>query len=348
MSISIEEFDFDLPEELIADEPFEKRDECRLLIVDRKSKTIQEGIFKEVLNYLQPSDLVVFNNSKVIKARIICKNLRTNKQHEVLFSRFIGQNRFEALVKNSRRVKENDVLECRDYRFRLVKKEGLISIFECETMLSISDIDKVGEIPLPPYIEKKRLRQNKPRVKKEDEIFYQTVFSQREGSIAAPTAGLHFTEKLIDKMIAKGIKTGFITLHVGLGTFEPIRVEDISKFRLKEEYVEVSEDIVKEIIQTKKSGKSVVAVGTTVVRSLESAALSGELKKFYGYSDLFIYPGFNFRVVDKLITNFHLPKSSLLLLVSAFAGKDLIMEAYNYAINKKFRFYSYGDAMLIL
>lgn len=348
--MDIKEFDFELPEELIAHTPVEKRDECRLLVLRRKERTFEERIFKEVIEYLVPGDVLVLNNSRVVKSRIFPILERSGKHFEMLITGFISDREFVALVKNLRRLRVGDVLRLDRYEFRFVKLEKGMGVFETNIPFSYKDLDLIGEIPLPPYIEKKREKLMMPRVMDIDEIFYQTVYSSVAGSIASPTAGLHFTEELLKKIEEKGVLIRYITLHVGLGTFEPVRTEKVEDFKLKGEYMEVSKEVINDILLSKQRGNKVIAVGTTVVRALETVFRDVEknIEGFSGITDIFIYPGFEFKVVDAMITNFHLPKSSLILLVSAFAGKDLIMDAYRYAIDRKFRFYSYGDAMFII
>lgn len=348
--MDIKEFDFELPEELIAHTPLDKRDECRLLVLKRKEKTFEERIFKEVIEYLVPGDVLVLNNSKVVKSRIFPVLERTGKQFEFLVTNFLNDRKFVALVRNLRRLKVGDVLKLGKHEFKFVGIEDGLGVFETKEPFTQKDLEEVGEIPLPPYIEKKREKLMMPRVMDIDEIYYQTVYSSVAGSIASPTAGLHFTEELLTKIEEKGILVRYVTLHVGLGTFEPVRTEKVEDFKLKGEYMEVSKGVVDDILAAKQRGNKVIAVGTTVVRALETVFKDVEKNRngFSGITELFIYPGFEFRVVDALITNFHLPRSSLILLVAAFAGKDFIMEAYKYAIEKKFRFYSYGDAMLII
>lgn len=348
--MDIKEFDFELPEELIAYKPLKDRDKCRLLVVNRRTSSFEERIFYEVTEYLNAGDILVLNNSKVIKARLIAKCKRTNKYHEILVVKFLDEHNFQALVKGLGKLKVGDVLEVGEFEFTLIDISEGLGILRSNLRFSVEELDRVGEIPLPPYIEKRRQKLNLPRVSEEDEVFYQTVYSSVYGSIASPTAGLHFTNELLSSLEKKGVLIRYITLHVGLGTFEPVRTEKVEEFKLKSEYMEVSASLIEEILHAKEKGKKVVAVGTTVVRALETVFqdIHRNRKGYKGETDIFIYPGFEFKVVDSLITNFHLPKSSLILLVSAFAGKDLIINAYKYAIDRKFRFYSYGDAMLII
>lgn len=348
--INIDEFDFELPEELIAHTPLQERDKCRLLVVDRKNQSFQERIFIDVVNYLNKGDILILNNSKVVKSRIFARCERTQKEHEMLITNFSKENEFLALVKNLRRLKIGDVLTIKNFRFIFRGMEEGLGIFESDKQFSVKDLEEIGEIPLPPYIEKKREKLHLPRVMEIDEIFYQTVYSSVYGSIASPTAGLHFTNELLEEIRNKGVVVEYITLHVGLGTFEPVRTQNVEEFRLKGEYMEVSKEVIEKVLMAKERGNKVVAVGTTVVRALETvfSDINKNRNGFRGITEIFIYPGFKFNVVDSIITNFHLPKSSLILLVSAFGGKDLVMKAYDYAIKNKFRFYSYGDAMMII
>ncbi|MCS7299571.1 MAG: tRNA preQ1(34) S-adenosylmethionine ribosyltransferase-isomerase QueA [Spirochaetia bacterium] len=348
--MDINEFDFELPEELIAYEPLEERDKCRLLVVNRKTSSFEERVFYEIIQYFSSGDVLVLNNSKVIKARLMTKHQRTGREHEVLVANFQDEYNFQAIVKGLSKLKVGDVLEVGEFKFTLVGTSEGLGIFRSNLKFTIEELNKLGEIPLPPYIEKRRRKLNLPRVSEEDDVFYQTVYSSVYGSIASPTAGLHFTKELLDTIQKEGILVRYITLHVGPGTFEPVRTKKIEDFKLKSEYMEVSASLIEEILQAKERGKKVIAVGTTVVRALETVFrdINRNRKGFKGETDIFIYPGFEFKVVDSLITNFHLPKSSLILLVSAFAGKDLIINAYRYAVDRRFRFYSYGDAMLII
>ncbi|MEN2997601.1 MAG: tRNA preQ1(34) S-adenosylmethionine ribosyltransferase-isomerase QueA [Brevinematia bacterium] len=343
-------YDFDLPEELIAHTPLPERDRCRLLVVDRLSHSFYEKTFRDIVDYLERGDVLVLNNSKVVKSRIYAKCERTQKEHEMLITNFLKTKEFLALVRKIKRLRVGDILTIRNFKFTFKGVENGLGLFESDKPFSVNDLEEIGEIPLPPYIEKKREKLNLPRVTEADNVFYQTVYSSVAGSIASPTAGLHFTEELLKEIERKGVLIRYVTLHIGLGTFEPIRTKNIEEFRLKGEYMEIEKEVIDDIIECKKRGNKIVAVGTTVVRALETTFLdiSKNRNGFKGITELFIYPGFKFNVVDNLITNFHLPKSSLILLVSAFAGKDLIMKAYSYAIEKKFRFYSYGDAMLIV
>jgi S-adenosylmethionine:tRNA ribosyltransferase-isomerase len=336
--MKISEFDYNLPKELIAKYPVEPRDKCRLMVLDRKEKTIKHKIFKDIIDFLEEGDTVVLNDTKVIPARLKGKK-ETGAKIEIFLLRPFSENQWEVLIKNIKRLKEGQkVIFGKDFKAKLLEKydEG-----KAKVELIGDDVNKLikkyGHIPLPPYIERED--------EEKDKDYYQTVFARKEGAVASPTAGLHFTPELLEKIKEKGINIVYITLHVGLGTFRPVSVENIKEHKMHEEFYQIPENTIKVIEKTKKDGKSVVAVGTTVVRTLETYA---KTKKLEGFSDIFIYPPFKFEVVDKLITNFHLPKSTLLLLVSAFADKDFILKAYEEAVEKKYRFFSYGDAMLII
>ncbi|MGC8766944.1 MAG: tRNA preQ1(34) S-adenosylmethionine ribosyltransferase-isomerase QueA [Brevinematia bacterium] len=346
--MNIEEFDFYLPDDLIAHEPIKERDKCRLLVVNREDGTFNEEIFRNIVDYLNEGDVLVLNNSKVIKSRIYPYCRRNKKNFEVLVTNFLDENTFTALVKNIRRLRVGDILELGNFEFSFQGILDGLGIFKSNKKFTTKELNEIGQIPLPPYIERKREKIGLPKVNEEDEVFYQTVYSSIYGSIASPTAGLHFTEELLEEVSRKGVIIKYITLHVGLGTFEPVRTQNVEEFKLKGEYMEVNQDVVDSIFGAKKRGNKVVAVGTTVVRALETVFSQNEVKEYKGITDIFIYPGYQFKVVNAIVTNFHLPKSSLILLVAAFAGKDLIMKAYNFAIDKRFRFYSYGDAMLIV
>ncbi len=335
----LSEYYYYLPQELIAKYPTEPRDQCRLMVLNRKDKTIEHRIFKDIENYLQKDDLLVLNDTKVIPARLIGKK-ETGANIEIfLLNPTEKENTWEVLIRNLKRLKEgNKIIIAEDFVARLIEKgkDGK-GVVEFLTDNIKEKIEKYGQIPLPPYIER-------PPEEK-DKHMYQTVFAKKEGAVAAPTAGLHFTDQLLDRLKQKGIKIAYITLHVGIGTFKPITTEDITKHKMHEEFYQIPEETIKLIEDTRKKGKNIVAVGTTVVRTLETYARN---KKPEGFSDLYIYPPFEFKLVDRLITNFHLPKSSLLLLVSAFAGKDFVLKAYNEAVKQKYRFFSYGDAMFII
>ncbi len=338
-------FDYDLPEELIAQYPLEKRDESRLMVLNRQTKSIQHSKFLELHSFLESGDLLVLNNTKVIPARLIGRKERSGGKVEILLISPKGEGLWEALVKHSSRMSIGTkvIFGKGEYIARIMDKtesQGRLIQFENEN--EVKDLlNKYGKPPLPPYVKRETDEEDKKR--------YQTIYAKYNGAIAAPTAGLHFTESVFNKLKSKGIEIVEITLHVGLGTFQPVKVENIEEHEIHSEYLTVNPDTAQRINQTKAEGGKIVAVGTTSVRALESASdENGIIKPYSGFTNIFIYPGYKFRIVDKLITNFHLPKSTLIMLVSAFAGRDFIMSAYNEAIKERYRFYSYGDAMLII
>ncbi len=331
-----EDFDYELPEELIAKYPAQPRHSARLMVLDRKDQSIRHDIFWNLPLHLKEGDLLVFNNSKVLPARLYGTK-PTGGRVEVLLTDFISKEEWYALiggkgireglkitVAHDLQVEVLEHLEGGRFRVRLLSEDP------------IKALDKYGKIPIPPYLR----REEEPL----DRVYYQTVFAQVEGSVAAPTASLHFSEELLQRLEEFGIKKTFITLHVSYGTFKPVKVSEVELHRVEPEYVKVSEDTIRLIKETKERGNKVVAVGTTVVRALETAGF----EPFEGWTDLYIYPGYSFKVVDALITNFHLPKSSLLFLVCAFGGREFILQAYKEAVKEGYRFYSYGDGMLIV
>ncbi len=340
MSLKTSDFYYDLPKELIAQHPLEDRSSSRLLIANRYDKNLKEDIFKNIINYLNKGDVLVINNTKVIPARIHGHRKDKEENIEILLLTRKGDI-WECLVKPGKKVKigteiifsdklKAEVIDISEDGNRFIKfiYEG---IFE-------EILDQLGEMPLPPYIKEKL----------DDQTRYNTVYSKIEGSAAAPTAGLHFTKELLEQIKNKGVKIALITLHVGLGTFRPVKVEDVEKHHMHSEYYMVSEESASIINDAKKNGNKIIAVGTTSMRTLESVAdKNGMLKETRGWTDIFIYPGYEFKCVDSLITNFHLPESTLLMLVSAFSSKDIIFNAYEYAIKNKFRFFSFGDAMFL-
>ena len=353
--MKLSDFDYNLPEELIAQYPADKRDESRLLVLDRKSGKIEHTVFKDIINYLSPSDLLVLNDTLVFPARLIGRKKKTGGKVEVFLLREISQNRWEIIPHSAfRNPNSVDVvfgdgeLEC-----RIFEREA---IFECNGDI-YKMLEKYGKVPLPPYIK----REANPSLDCER---YQTVYAEKRGAVAAPTAGLHFTKELLSDIKKNGVETAKVTLHVGYGTFKPVKTENIKDHKIAPEYYEITESEADKINNAVKSGKRIVAVGTTTVRTLESVVKqchSDPGHKFYvageeslifkdqsGYTDLFVYNGFNFKITNTLLTNFHLPKSTLLMLVCAFAGRDMVLYAYNEAIKEGYRFYSYGDAMLII
>lgn len=336
------DFYYDLPKELIAQTPLEPRDSSRLLVLDREKQTLEHKHFYDIIDYLNEGDLLVANDSRVLPARIYGIKDETGAKVEFLLLKQVANNRWETLCKPGKKARVGTKFSFGNGILRAtvvdVKDDGnRIVDFDCEENF-FTTLDKIGQMPLPPYI----------TAELKDKERYQTVYSHELGSAAAPTAGLHFTTELMDRIKAKGIKIAYVTLHVGLGTFRPVKVDDVTKHKMHSEHYEVPEETAKLINETKKNGGRVIAVGTTSCRTLESvAAMYGEIKPFEGFTDIFIYPGFEFKVLDGLITNFHLPESTLIMLVSAFAGYDFIMNAYKEAVKEKYRFFSFGDAMFI-
>lgn len=336
------DFYYDLPKELIAQTPLEPRDSSRLLVLDREKQTLEHKHFYDIIDYLNEGDLLVANDSRVLPARIYGIKDETGAKVEFLLLKQIANNRWETLCKPGKKAKVGTKFSFGNGILRAtvvdVKDDGnRIVDFDCEENF-FTTLDKIGQMPLPPYI----------TAELKDKERYQTVYSHELGSAAAPTAGLHFTTELMDRIKAKGVKIAYVTLHVGLGTFRPVKVDDVTKHKMHSEHYEVPEETAKLINETKKNGGRVIAVGTTSCRTLESVvAMYGEIKPCEGFTDIFIYPGFEFKVLDGLITNFHLPESTLIMLVSAFAGYDFIMNAYKEAVKEKYRFFSFGDAMFI-
>lgn len=336
------DFYFELPEGLIAQTPLEPRSASRLLVmIDGR---LQDRQFGDLPDYLAPGDLLVFNDTKVIPARLFGHKISGGKV-EVLIERLLDQQRVLAHVRASRSPKSGSVLELEgDIEVTVLGRHD--DLFELQFMGDrplLELLEQYGHIPLPPYIQ----RPADAVDDEHDRERYQTVYARQPGAVAAPTAGLHFDQTLLDQLTARGVEQAFITLHVGAGTFQPVRSDDITKHHMHREWLEVDAKICEKIQQTRQQGGRVIAVGTTVVRSLESASRNGELKPFSGDTDIFIYPGFKFRCVDALVTNFHLPESTLLMLVSAFSGYQEIMRAYQHAIGERYRFFSYGDGMFL-
>lgn len=336
------DFYYDLPKEQIAQTPVEPRDSSRLLVLGRNSGKIEHHHFYDIIDYLNPGDLLVANDSRVLPARIYGIKDETGARVEFLLLKQISGNTWETLCKPGKKAKPGakftfgdgllkaTVLEVKDDGNRIVD-------FDCDENF-FATLDKIGQMPLPPYITEEL----------KDKERYQTVYSHELGSAAAPTAGLHFTTELMDKIKAKGVKIAYVTLHVGLGTFRPVKVDDVTNHKMHSEHYEIPKETADLINETKKNGGRVIAVGTTSCRTLESVAtFFGEIKPCDGFTDIFIYPGYKFKVLDGLITNFHLPESTLIMLVSAFAGYDNIMNAYKVAVEEKYRFFSFGDAMFI-
>lgn len=336
------DFYYDLPEELIAQDPLEDRSSSRLMCLDKKSGELTHTNFKHIIDYLNPGDCLVINDTKVIPARLYGSKVGTNAGIEILLLKRKEGNVWETLVKPGKKAKPGTVISFGD---GLLTGEVIDIVEEGNRLIRFSYegifeeiLDKLGEMPLPPYITHKL--QDKGR--------YQTVYAKHEGSAAAPTAGLHFTKELLEQIKEKGVNIAHVTLHVGLGTFRPVKVDDVENHHMHSEFYVVEEEQAKLINETKKAGKKVIAVGTTSCRTLESATdENGILQAKSGWTEIFIYPGYQFKMIDELITNFHLPESTLLMLVSALAGKENIMHAYEEAVKEKYRFFSFGDAMYI-
>lgn len=337
-----EDFFYNLPEELIAQTPLEPRDSSRLLVMDRKTGELEHKHFYDVIDFLKEGDCLILNDSRVLPARIYGIKDETGANVEFLLLKHIENKRWEALAKPGKKAKIGTKFIFGDGLMTCTVADVLedgnrIIDFECEGSF-YENLDKLGQMPLPPYIHEKL----------NDKERYQTVYSRELGSAAAPTAGLHFTDELLEKIKAKGVKIGFVTLHVGLGTFRPVKVEDVTKHQMHSEHYELPQATADLINETKKNGGRVISVGTTSCRTLESVAKKeGCIKASEGWTDIFIYPGFEFKVLDGLITNFHLPESTLIMLVSAFAGYENTMNAYKIAVEEKYRFFSFGDAMFI-
>ena len=338
----LEEFDYYLPEELIAQTPIKQRDASRLMVLDKKTGELVHKHFYDIIDYLNKGDTLVLNDTKVLPARLIGEKVSTKAVIEVLLLKNIEGDTWECLVKPARRIHVGDVVSFGDGLLKLtcidVKDEG-IRVFEASFKgIFYELLDKLGTMPLPPYIHKKL----------EDKDRYQTVYAKETGSAAAPTAGLHFTEELLERIKEKGINIVYLTLHVGLGTFRPVKVEDVTKHKMHSEFYSLSKSAADILNKTRENGKRIIAVGTTSTRTLETIYQKfGTFKEDSGFTDIFIYPGKEVKSIDGLITNFHLPKSTLIMLVSAIAGKDNILNAYNIAVKDKYRFFSFGDAMFI-
>lgn len=337
-----DDFDYYLPEELIAQTPLKKRDSSRMLVLDKQNGNIFHKTFSDIIDYLNPGDTLVLNDTKVIPARIIGVKEETGAVIELLLLKNIDDNNWECLTRPAKRVKVGTVISFGDGMLKAtcssVGEEGIRVFSLSYDGILYEILDKLGTMPLPPYIHEKL----------EDQSRYQTVYAKNIGSAAAPTAGLHFTKELLNDIKNKNVNIAYLTLHVGLGTFRPVNVEDVTKHKMHTEYYSISKETCDIINKTKESGNKIVVVGTTSVRVLETVMNRfGELKECSGVTDIFIYPGYKFKIVDNLITNFHLPKSTLVMLVSALAGKDNIMKAYHEAVLNKYRFFSFGDAMFI-
>ena len=341
--MNVKDFDFYLPEEQIAQDPLEHRADSKLMVLNRNSGEIEHKIFKDVCDYLKPGDCLVINDTKVIPARLFGVRMETNAKIEVLLLKRHSDNVWETLVKPGKKCKVGAKISFGDGLLvgtvmDVVEEGNRLIKFEYEGIFE-EILDKLGQMPLPPYITHELQDKNR----------YQTVYAKYEGSAAAPTAGLHFTNELLDKIKNMGVNIAHVTLHVGLGTFRPVKVENILEHHMHSEFYMIDDENAKIINDTKANGGRVISVGTTSCRTLESATDdNGMLHSGSGWTEIFIYPGYNFKMIDGLITNFHLPESTLLMLVSAFASRESIMAAYAEAVNERYRFFSFGDAMILI
>ena len=336
------DFNFNLPEELIAQHPLEKRDTSRLMVLDKATGEIEHKHFYDVLNYLNSGDTLVLNNTRVLPARLIGEKENTGGKIEFLLLKRIEGDKWECLAKPGKRAKIGTIFTFGEGKLKCkvvdIVEEGNRVIEFIYDGIFEQVLDELGEMPLPPYITERL----------EDRERYQTVYSKEKGSAAAPTAGLHFTEELLQKVKEKGVNISYVTLHVGLGTFRPVKVDDVNEHVMHSEFYHLEEEDAKIINDTKKNGGKIISVGTTSTRTLETIGdENGMVRAQSGWTNIFIYPGYEFKVVDKLITNFHLPESTLIMLVSALAGKEKVMNAYNEAVKEKYRFFSFGDSMII-
>ncbi|NSU11672.1 tRNA preQ1(34) S-adenosylmethionine ribosyltransferase-isomerase QueA [Enterococcus faecalis] len=341
--LSTEDFDFDLPEKLIAQTPLKDRASSRLLVVNKETGDMEDKHFHDILDELQPGDALVMNNTRVLPARLYGEKPETGGHLEVLLLTNTEGDTWETLIKPAKRAKVGTEIQFGDGRLKAVVKEelehgGRIIEFKYDGIF-LEILESLGEMPLPPYI-KERL---------DDPDRYQTVYAEENGSAAAPTAGLHFTKELLEEIKAKGVHLVYLTLHVGLGTFRPVSVDNIEEHHMHSEFYRLTEEAAKQLNEVRQAGGRIVAVGTTSIRTLETIGtkFNGEIQADSGWTDIFITPGYQFKVVEAFSTNFHLPKSTLVMLVSAFAGKDLTLAAYQHAIEEKYRFFSFGDAMFI-
>ena len=337
-----DDFDFELPERLIAQTPLKKRDDSKLLILDKETGKIEDKKFSDIIDYLDSNDVLVMNNTKVIPARLYGVKEETNALIEILMLKETNENCWECLVKPAKRVKLGTVISFGEGRLKAecirLGEEGIREFKLIYDGILYEILDSLGEMPLPPYIHEKL----------EDKDRYQTVYAKNPGSAAAPTAGLHFTKDLLEKIKEKNIKIVYVTLHVGLGTFRPVNVEDVNNHVMHSEYYEMSKETADILNEAKKNNHNIISVGTTSTRTLETIyGLYNEFRECSGWTQIFIYPGYQFKAINKQITNFHLPKSTLVMLVSAFAGKENIMKAYKHAVDNEYRFFSFGDSMFI-
>lgn len=343
MSTNINDYDFDLPDSLIAQSPLKNRSKSRMMVLDASEERIDHKEFEDILGELKAGDALVMNDTRVLPARLYGEKIETGAHLEVLLLNQLNENRYETLMKPAKKAKLGTTVSFGDGRLKakvveILEHGGRIVEFEYNGIF-LEILESLGEMPLPPYIKEKL----------KDPTRYQTVYAKENGSAAAPTAGLHFTEEILEQIKAKGVKIVFLTLHVGLGTFRPVSVEDVSHHTMHSEFYQLSQEAADIINSTKANGKKVVAVGTTSIRTLETIGkeFQGKVQAASGWTDIFIKPGYDFSIVDAFLTNFHLPKSTLIMLVSAFAGREFILDAYNQAIEEKYRFFSFGDAMFV-
>ena len=340
--MNVLDFDYDLDESLIAQTPIEKRDASRLMVLDKKTGEVEHKHFYDIIDYLEKGDTLVLNDTKVLPARLIGTKEETNAVIEVLLLKNIEEDKWECLVKPARRIKVGTIVTFGNGLLKAEciaeKDQGIRHFNFIYQGIFLELLEQLGTMPLPPYIHEKL----------EDQTRYQTVYAKEVGSAAAPTAGLHFTKELLEKIKEKGVNIAYITLHVGLGTFRPVSVEKIEDHTMHSEFYSMTKDVADLLTKTKKNNKKIIAVGTTSVRTLETIMQKyNEFKECSGFTDIFIYPGYEFKAIDRLITNFHLPKSTLVMLVSALAGREHILNAYKIAVENRYRFFSFGDAMFI-
>lgn len=340
--MKVDDFDYYLPEELIAQVPIEQRDSSRLLVLDKETGEVEHKHFFDIINYLNAGDTLVLNDTKVLPARLIGVKEETNAVIEILLLKNISGDKWECLVKPARRIKEGTIVSFGDGKLKAkcigCFDEGIRHFELIYNGILMEILEELGTMPLPPYIHEKL----------EDQSRYQTVYAKEVGSAAAPTAGLHFTKDLLKQIEDKGINICYVTLHVGLGTFRPVSVEKVEDHEMHSEFYSMSREVADKLNETRKNGGRIIAVGTTSTRTLETIAnLYGEFRECNGWTNIFIYPGYEFKGIDRLITNFHLPKSTLVMLVSTLAGRENILNAYKIAVNEKYRFFSFGDAMFI-
>ncbi|MCD8505783.1 MAG: tRNA preQ1(34) S-adenosylmethionine ribosyltransferase-isomerase QueA [Alkalibacterium thalassium] len=343
MTLTTNDFDFELPEELIAQTPLKNRSSSKMMVLTKETETIEDRQFESIIDELNPGDALVMNNTRVLPARLYGEKEDTKAHMELLLLKNLEGDKWETLMNPAKKAKPGTVITFGDGRLKATVIESLehggrIVEFSYEGIF-LETLESLGEMPLPPYI-KERL---------DDSERYQTVYAKENGSAAAPTAGLHFTEEILEKIQEKGVKLVFLTLHVGLGTFRPVSVDNIEEHKMHEEFYQLSEESADTLNRTREEGGRIIAIGTTSIRTLETIgqAFDGRFQAASGWTDIFIAPGYQFKAVDGFLTNFHLPKSTLIMLVSAFLGRDFVLEAYNHAVQERYRFFSFGDAMFV-